>query len=178
MKSNFTTENVNYAKSQHYNNVLLRSGSPTGRYLPCRTLEQSKEMSGSKSFHMMTATHPSPVKQVLVSPQKSILFDSVVKQESVVHLMSPTKSRFHNERSFVRVEVTKKPVGGITTTVRPTMVGPQQVQCQVSAREVDLERKVRVLEMRIRELYAEKSHVETQMNETNIRLQYENNLLR
>jgi hypothetical protein len=58
---------------------------------------------------------------------------------------------------------------------RNQLIQPQIVQqtiTQVSAREIELERKVKILEMRIGELYAQKNQMETQMNEANIRLQY------
>lgn len=54
--------------------------------------------------------------------------------------------------------------------IQPQIV--QQVITHVSAREIELERKVKILEMRIGELYAQKNKIETEMNESNIRLQY------
>ncbi len=45
-------------------------------------------------------------------------------------------------------------------------------------REIELERKIKVLEIRVGELHLEKGSLETRMNELIIRLQYENNFLK
>jgi hypothetical protein len=47
-----------------------------------------------------------------------------------------------------------------------------------SSREIELERKIKVLEIRVGELHLEKGASETRMNELIIRLQYENNFLK
>ncbi len=125
---------------------------------------------------------------MFVSPQKSILLkQSAINHESrvtqVTQVMSPIKSMLNNDRSYIKVDLGRKVVNvnelmPTQRIVSPSKFVQQQVHYQPSPREVELERKVKILEMRIGELYSQKNLVETQFNEANIRLQCENTLLK
>lgn len=54
----------------------------------------------------------------------------------------------------------------------------KEINQNKGSREIELERKIKVLEIRVGELHLEKGALETRMNELIIRLQYENNFLK